>query len=104
VGVAVAGGDGQTGFSAGGQMSGSGARAVSRGGSEAQPARNASAAARAKEAMDDNGCTELRREKEVAWVFLEILAALAIAIGIVWWTLPKKPKPGAQDRAQDREE
>ena len=26
------------------------------------------------------------------WVFLEVLAALAIAIGIVWWTLPRKPK------------
>jgi hypothetical protein len=31
----------------------------------------------------------------VAWVFLEIIAALAIAVGIVWWTLPKKPKERA---------
>jgi hypothetical protein len=28
----------------------------------------------------------------MGWVFLEIVAALAIAVGIVWWTLPKKPK------------
>jgi len=26
------------------------------------------------------------------WVFLEIVAVLAIAVAIVWWTLPKKPK------------
>lgn len=51
--------------------------------------------------MDDNGRTGrvIRREK-VAWVFLEIVAALAIAIGIVWWTLPKKPKPGAKPPAK----
>jgi hypothetical protein len=30
----------------------------------------------------------------VGWVFLEVVAALAIAIGIVWWTFPKKPKDG----------
>ena len=33
-------------------------------------------------------------EKDVGWVFLEVVAALAIAIGIVWWTFPKKPKDG----------
>jgi uncharacterized membrane protein YccC len=26
------------------------------------------------------------------WVFLEVLAALAIAVAIVWWTFPKKSK------------
>jgi hypothetical protein len=32
----------------------------------------------------------------VAWVFLEILAALAVAVAIVWWTMPRKPgKKGA---------
>ena len=30
----------------------------------------------------------------MGWVFLEVLAALAIAIGIVWWTLPKKDRRG----------
>jgi hypothetical protein len=30
----------------------------------------------------------------LGWVFLEILAVLAIAIAIVWWTFPKKPKDG----------
>ena len=24
------------------------------------------------------------------WVFLEVLAALAIAVAIVWWTFPRK--------------
>jgi hypothetical protein len=28
----------------------------------------------------------------MTWVFLEILAALAVAILIVWWTMPRKPK------------
>ena len=28
----------------------------------------------------------------MTWVFLEILAALAIAVAIVWWTFPRKPK------------
>jgi len=28
----------------------------------------------------------------MGWVFLEVAAALAIAVGIVWWTLPRKPK------------
>jgi hypothetical protein len=26
------------------------------------------------------------------WVILEVVAALAIAIGIVWWTFPKRSK------------
>jgi len=26
------------------------------------------------------------------WVFLEIVVVIAVAIAIVWWTLPKKPK------------
>ena len=41
----------------------------------------------------------------MGWVFLEVLAALAIAVGIVWWTLPRKPKqapdsagPAAKDK------
>jgi len=37
-------------------------------------------------------------ERFVGWVFLEILAALAIAIAIVWWTFPKKPRDGEGDR------
>ncbi len=35
----------------------------------------------------------------MGWVFLEVVAALAIAIGIVWWTIPRKP--GAKDGAGD---
>jgi len=33
-------------------------------------------------------------------VFLEIAVALALAVAIVWWTLPRKPKDS--DRAADR--
>ena len=34
--------------------------------------------------IEDNAC--------MVWVFLEILLVLAIAVAIVWWTIPKKPK------------
>lgn len=37
----------------------------------------------------------------MGWVFLEIAAALAIAIGIVWWTWPKKPKDRVPTAAKD---
>jgi uncharacterized membrane protein YccC len=33
----------------------------------------------------------------MGWVFLEVVIALAIAIGIVWWTIPKKPPGGGDD-------
>jgi hypothetical protein len=33
-------------------------------------------------------------ESRMGWVFLEVAAALAIAVGIVWWTLPRKPRDG----------
>lgn len=35
----------------------------------------------------------------MGWLFLEIALALAIAGGIVWWTLPRKPKPGTGEGA-----
>jgi len=28
----------------------------------------------------------------MGWVFLEIVVVVLIAVAIVWWTLPKKPK------------
>lgn len=37
----------------------------------------------------------------MVWVFLEILAALAVAVAIVWWTMPRKPgKEGASRGAE----
>ena len=33
----------------------------------------------------------------MGWVFLEVALALAIAIGIVWWTWPRKPKSGRDE-------
>jgi hypothetical protein len=37
-------------------------------------------------------------EPGVGWVFFEILLVLAIAIAIVWWTFPKKPRDGEEER------
>jgi hypothetical protein len=37
----------------------------------------------------------------MGWVFLEVVMALAIAVGIVWWTLPKKPKRGRDEAPPD---
>jgi hypothetical protein len=41
----------------------------------------------------------------LGWVLLEIFAALAIAVAIVWWTIPRRPKSDihAKDRP-DRDE
>jgi uncharacterized membrane protein YccC len=33
------------------------------------------------------------------WVFLEIVLALAIAVGIVWWTMPRTRKKRGDDGA-----
>jgi len=90
VGVAV--GAGHTGFSAGGQMSASGAfvtgGTVGAGGGVAQPAM-ASAAAMGNAIR----CSMAREYSSgMLWVFLEIAVVIAVAIAIVWWTLPKKPK------------
>jgi len=38
----------------------------------------------------------------VGWVFLEIALALAVAVAIVWWTLPKKDR-ARTGAAQDEE-
>jgi hypothetical protein len=37
----------------------------------------------------------------VIWVFLEVLAALVIAVAIVWWTFPKKPKGDPREDPPD---
>lgn len=91
-GVAGAAGGGQAGFATGGHTSGSGAATTGGGGGVAQPAatRSAIAAALAR-AIDDNSCAPVgARERWVGWVFLEIAVALAIAVAIVWWTMPRK--------------
>jgi hypothetical protein len=36
----------------------------------------------------------------MGWVFLEIFLALAIAVAIVWWTIPKKPKSDGEKRGR----
>jgi hypothetical protein len=90
VGGVGGGGLGQTGAGAGGHTSGSGALATTGSrGAEAQPARIARPSATA---IGDNEDRETLEERRLAWVFLEIVAALAVAVAIVWWTVPKKPK------------
>jgi hypothetical protein len=37
----------------------------------------------------------------MGWVFLEIVAALAVAVAIVWWTLPRKPRDEARGTDKD---
>ena len=34
----------------------------------------------------------------MGWVFLEIAVALAIAVAIVWWTLPRKPRDANEEK------
>ena len=60
----------------------------------AQPAAAlAIATANARAAMEDNGIARnTGMEAGVGWVFLEIGLALAIAVLIVWWTLPRKSR------------
>ncbi len=91
----VTAGPGHTGFSAGGQISGSIAAATAGpGGGAAHPASTTAASAAA--AMADNGRIA-GEEVFVGWVFLEIAVALAIAAAIVWWTFPNKPRGGDKD-------
>jgi hypothetical protein len=33
----------------------------------------------------------------MGWVFLEIAVALAVAVAIVWWTLPRKRREDKDD-------
>jgi hypothetical protein len=55
-------------------------------------------AQRAARAMADNeGRCKRTGDADVGWVLLEIVAALAIAIGIVWWTFPRSRKPPRAD-------
>jgi hypothetical protein len=87
---------GQTGFSTGGQTSGSDAAATGAGGGAVTHAArrivDASAAA-----IPDNGSGCKVKEEAVGWVFLEVGLALAILVLIVWWTLPRKPRDGKDD-------
>jgi len=40
----------------------------------------------------------------LGWVFLEIFVALAIAVVIVWWTFPRRPKADETQVARARPE
>jgi len=84
VGGGWEGGAGHAGFSTGGGHT-SGATA-SFSGADWHPA---SASAQAVPIADN---------ARMGWVLFEIAVALAIAIAIVWWTIPKKPKSDAEER------
>jgi len=52
---------------------------------------SASAQASPAPAFEDNDGLRMRsKEKAVGWVLFEVFIALAIAVGIVWWTIPKQ--------------
>jgi uncharacterized membrane protein YccC len=36
----------------------------------------------------------------MGWVFLEIAVALAVAVAIVWWTLPRKRREDKDDASR----
>jgi hypothetical protein len=59
----------------------------------AHPARIASATGAPARAIADNAQAPFGAWRPfLGWVFLEIAVALVIAVAIVWWTLPRKPK------------
>jgi len=90
------GGVGQAGFGAGGHARDTGAWATSTGGAGgvAQAKSSAQATLAGNIApKDDNGRNATRIEEvTVGWVLFEVIAALAAAVGIVWWTFPRKPR------------
>jgi len=57
---------------------------------------------RAARALDDNGRDAIE-EAYVSWVLFEVVLVLAIAIAIVWWTFPKKPRGGRDAEDPGRE-
>jgi hypothetical protein len=68
-------------------------------GAVAHPATSMAAHAHAAIA-DNEEARNGNEEARLGWVFLEIALALAIAVLIVWWTLPRKPRgrPGDDER------
>jgi hypothetical protein len=90
---------GHAGFGAGGHTSGATAGAEGFASATfsgaAQPAATtatATAIAAAQSGHNDVVGRRRRKEATVVWVLLEVLAALAVAIAIVWWTFPKKAR------------
>jgi hypothetical protein len=52
--------------------------------------------------VDHNGRVAIE-EAYVSWVLFEVVLVLAIAIAIVWWTFPKKPRGGRDAEDPGRE-
>jgi hypothetical protein len=52
--------------------------------------------------LDDNDSwTNPIEEGKVGWVLFEVAVVLALAIAIVWWTFPKKPRRGDARARED---
>jgi len=96
VGAGVVDGGGQTGAGAGGQTRGSTAATGACGGVAQPPSSTATQAAAIATIADNRGACMRREETSLGWVFLEIGVVLVIAVAIVWWTLPRKPKSGEE--------
>jgi hypothetical protein len=79
--------------------SGGAAAAGDGGGGVAHPAATSAMHAAHDRGIEDNAHAPFgARERWVGWVFLEIAIALAIAVAIVWWTMPRKTrKPEDED-------
>ena len=70
------------------------------GGVVAQPAstqKTIAAQLRARFEHNARARVAAKEEDGMGWVFLEIAVALTIAVLIVWWTLPRKPRPRDDD-------
>jgi hypothetical protein len=66
---------------------------VCGGGGVTQPATSTAAKA-----------SDARTRVDMGWIFLEALVALALAVGIVWWTMkPAKRRVPEEDKAADRD-
>jgi len=78
------------------------AGAVLLGTLEQAPSAAASAAQSAARAAYRSGLALERpwRRQAMLWMALEIVLGLAMFIGIVWWTLPKKEKRSNDPPAQ----
>jgi uncharacterized membrane protein YccC len=52
--------------------------------------------------MADNAALDLIGRRALFWVLLEVFVALAIAVAIVWWTFPRRPKGDEEREGGDK--
>ena len=44
-----------------------------------------------------------RKSRTMEWIYLESIVALALLVGIVWWTAGARRKPDARDKGSKSE-